>query len=391
MKIAGVIAEYNPFHSGHEWHLAETRRRTGCDFVVVCMAGSYVQRGEAACLSKWARAEAALRCGADAVFELPALFAVRSADAFARGGVGVLDGLGVDALSFGCETTRLQTIEALAELREQEPEALSDAVRRGLAEGKSHARARGEAVAAMLGMEPEALNAPNLVLAAEYVRQLRRRSSAMEIAVVPRAGDYHDADVRAPFASATAVRAALAEGRKEEALAAVPEAAREILSRAGSMHAPDDLLLWRLRQTSEAELSALPGVAEGLERRILRCASGASTREELLDALKCKRYTRARLSRILACALLGLTNALAERHPEPEYARLMGMRRDARPLLSELKRRAKLPILSDPVRLQSDECFRLECRATDLRALQCDDPSERRAGQELTRKFVMVE
>ena len=391
MKIAGVIAEYNPFHSGHEWHLAETRRRTGCDFVVVCMAGSYVQRGEATCLSKWARAEAALRCGADAVFELPALFAVRSADAFARGGVGVLDGLGVDALSFGCETTRLQTIEALAELREHEPETLSDAVRRGLAEGKSHARARGEAVAAMLGMEPEALNAPNLVLAAEYVRQLRRRSSAMEIAVVPRAGDYHDADVRAPFASATAVRAALAEGRKEEALAAVPEAAREILSRAGSMHAPDDLLLWRLRQTSEAELSALPGVAEGLERRIFRCAAVASTREELLDALKCKRYTRARLSRILACALLGLTNALAERHPEPEYARLMGMRRDARPLLSELKRRAKLPIVSDPMRLQSDECFRLECRATDLRALQCDDPSERCAGQELTRKFVMVE
>ena len=355
------------------------------------MAGSYVQRGEAACLSKWARAEAALRCGADAVFELPALFAVRSADAFARGGVGVLDGLGVDALSFGCENAQLQTIGALAELREHEPEALSDAVRRGLAEGKSHARARGEAVAAMLGMEPEALNAPNLVLAAEYVRQLRRRSSAMEIAVVPRAGDYHDADVRAPFASATAVRAALTEGRKVEALAAVPEAAREILSRAGSMHAPDDLLLWRLRQTSEAELSALPGVAEGLERRIFRCAAVASTREELLDALKCKRYTRARLSRILACALLGLTNALAERHPEPEYARLMGMRRDARPLLSELKRRAKLPIVSDPVRLQSDECFRLECRATDLRALQCDDPSERRAGQELTRKFVMVE
>ena len=81
------------------------------------------------------------------------------------------------------------------------------------------------------------------------------------------------------------------------------------------MHAPDDLLLWRLRQMSEAELAELPGVAEGLERRFLRCAAGASTREELLDALKCKRYTRARLSRILACALLGLTNALAERHP----------------------------------------------------------------------------
>ena len=85
MKIAGVIAEYNPFHAGHAYHLAQTRARTGCDYVVVCMAGSLYQRGEAACLSKWARAEMALRCGADAVFELPALFAVRPADAFAHG------------------------------------------------------------------------------------------------------------------------------------------------------------------------------------------------------------------------------------------------------------------------------------------------------------------
>lgn len=391
MRIAGVIAEFNPFHRGHEWHLAETRRRTGCDFVVVCMAGSYVQRGTAACLSKWARVEAALRCGADAVFELPALFAVRSADGFARGGVGVLDGLGADVLSFGCETENLTQLQALAELREREPDELSDAVRRGLSEGKSHARARGEAVAAALGLSPETLNAPNLILAAEYVRELRRRRSAMGISVVLRVGDYHDADMGMPFPSATAIRIALAENRRAEALAAVPEAVRRFLDSSGSLHAPDDLLLWRLRQMTEEELAALPGVSEGLEKRILRCAAHAATREELLDALKCKRYTYARLSRILACALLGLTNELILRHPEPEYARLIGMRRDARPLLAELKRRTSLPIVSDPIHLKDDECFQLECRATDLRALQCDDLAQRRAGQEFTQKFVMVE
>ena len=104
MRIAGIIAEYNPFHRGHAWHIARTRE-AGCDRVIVCMDGHFTQRGEAAILSRWDRARMALACGADAVFELPTLFAVRTADAFARGGVGILAGLGVDVLSFGSEIT----------------------------------------------------------------------------------------------------------------------------------------------------------------------------------------------------------------------------------------------------------------------------------------------
>ena len=129
MKIAGIIAEYNPFHNGHAWHIAETRRLTGCQYVVVCMDGHFTQRGEAAVLSKWDRAACALRCGADAVFELPALFAIRSADAFARGGVGVLGGLGVDALSFGSELMDLSLIEKLADIHKKEPTSVSNDVR----------------------------------------------------------------------------------------------------------------------------------------------------------------------------------------------------------------------------------------------------------------------
>ena len=191
MKIAGVICEYNPFHSGHAYHLAETRAQTGCDYIVVCMAGSYVQRGTAACLSKWTRAEMALRSGADAVLELPALYALRTADVFARGGVHILNGVGADVLSFGSETAELELLERIATLREREPESVSSAIQRGLAEGKSHARAQGEAIAEALGVKPALLERPNLILATEYLRAIRALNASIQPFAVERVGDYH--------------------------------------------------------------------------------------------------------------------------------------------------------------------------------------------------------
>ena len=389
MKIAGVIAEYNPFHNGHAHHLRETRRRGNCDYVVVCMDGSFTQRGEPACMDKWARARLALKCGADAVFELPALWALQPADGFARGGVAVLGGLGCDLLSFGSEETDINLLKTLAEVGENEPQEVSAALREGLAAGKSHARARGEALSMLLGVDAELLNSPNLILGTQYLREIRAQNMKMEPLPVQRIGNYHDAAL-GDFASATAIRAAIHDGKMEEARFCVPEPAREELRRAGRLHAMDDLLLHTLRGMPPEKIAEIPGVGEGLEQRIARCAQEAAGREELLEALKCKRYTRARLSRICACALLKMTKSTVESHAKPEYARLIGMREDARPLLRELKARSRLPIVSDAAQLRGDAVFDLECRATDLRALLCDEPSERRAGQEFTRKFVRI-
>ena len=389
MKIAGVIAEYNPFHNGHAHHLKETRRRGNCDYVVVCMDGSFTQRGEPACMDKWARARLALECGADAVFELPALWALQPADGFARGGVAVLGGLGCDLLSFGSEETDINLLKTLAEMGENEPPELRAALREGLAAGKSHARARGEAIAALLGVDAALLNSPNLILGTQYLREIRAQNMKMEPLPIKRIGNYHDAAL-GDFASATAIRAAIHDGKMEEARFCVPEPAREELRRVGRLHAMDDLLLHTLRGMPPEKIAEIPGVGEGLEQRIARCAQEAAGREELLEALKCKRYTRARLSRICACALLKMTKSTVESHAKPEYARLIGMREDARPLLRELKARSRLPIVSDAAQLRGDAVFDLECRATDLRALLCDEPSERRAGQEFTRKFVRI-
>lgn len=389
MRIAGIIAEYNPFHRGHAHHIRQTRALSGCDYVVVCMVGSFTQRGEAACLDKWRRAEMALRCGADAVFELPALWALRPADAFAGGGVGVLGGLGVDVLSFGSEVADLTLLWRLAALGSDEPEALSEDIRDGLHRGLSHARARGEALARYLDTGVDVLNQPNLILGVEYLRALRAQGCAMEALAVPRQGDYHGVAL-GPWASASAIRSALAEGRAEAALQCIPEEARSLLRDAPRMHGADDLLLYVLRGMSRTQLCALPDVSEGLELRVMRAATRASDRAELLEIIKCKRYTHARLSRLCAHALLGMTDALCRRHPLPEYARLTGLRTDSGPLMKELKARSRLPIVADPTALRGDEIFELECRATDVRALMCCDAQARRGGQDLTKPFVRL-
>ena len=387
MRIAGIIAEYNPFHSGHAWHIARTRE-AGCDRVVVCMGGHFTQRGEPTVLSKWDRARMALACGADAVFELPALFAVRTADAFARGGVGILDGLGADVLSFGSEIADMATLSALAAVREHEPESVSAAISEGLAAGMSHARAWGEAVGRYLGLPTAALNRPNALLAAEYLRALESCHSNMTPMAIPRRGDYHD-DTPGAFASATAIRAAFARGETALALQGVPEAARP-WAKPDALHPMDDMLLYRLRQMTPGEMAALPDMGEGLENRLYRLCREASGREALLDALKCKRYTRARLSRVLTCALLGIDRNTFKTVTRPTCARLIGVRKGSEALLRELKARATLPIVSGGGVLRGDACFEWECRATDVWSLLHDDPRLRAAVREYTEKFVVV-
>lgn len=387
MRIAGIIAEYNPFHNGHAWHIARTRE-AGCDAVIVCMDGHFTQRGEPAVLSKWDRARMALSCGADVVFELPTLFAVRTADAFARGGVDILSGLGVDVLSFGSEIADMDLLQTIAALRGDEPEGVSAAIARKLEAGMSHARAWGEAVGEYLGVPAETLNRPNAVLAVEYLRALKDSVSPVRPLAIPRQGDYHDEALGA-FASASAIRAAFARGEGAGALAAIPEAARP-WARPDALHPMDDMLLYRLRRMKPEALAALPDVGEGLEYRLHRLCREAPGREALLDELKCKRYTRARLSRILTHGLIGIDRAALEAVPGPTYARLIGMRRDAAPLLRELKARATLPIVSGSGALRGDPCFEWECRATDIWSLLHDDPRLRAAGREYTEKFVVV-
>ncbi len=386
MRVCGVICEYDPFHNGHAHHLRRVRELSGCEYIVCAMSGYFTQRGEAALVSKWARAEMALRCGADAVFELPTLFALRDAQRFALGGVALLDGLGVVThLGFGSESADADALRRQA-LATPDP----DALRAGLACGKAHARALGEATGQDAGK-------PNDTLAVEYLRAMRLLGAAWETVAVPRAGGGHHDGALSAMASASAVRRALRQG--EDVSRAMPEAAWSLLVRQweeGACQRADGLdgaLLACLRRMDAAEMAQAADIGEGLEHRFARAAWTASGREALLDRVKCKRYTRARLSRIASQLLLGLTRSLALSHPLPDYARLLGFRREARPLLAAISERSRLPLVLRPAkfRIQHNAAFALDLRAAALWPLGCGAPQLRAGDRELTQKVIILD
>ena len=186
MKVSAIVAEYNPFHNGHKFHIEETKRRTGCDCVVAVMSGNFVQRGEPALFNKWHRAEAAVRSGVDLVIELPAAYSCAGAEFFAKGAVRILNRLGcVDHLSFGAEETSLDTLKNIAGMLAFEGKEISDSIKKYMNEGISYAAARSKAVA---GSGPagyaEIISKPNNILAVEYLKQLILSGSSIEPLVI---------------------------------------------------------------------------------------------------------------------------------------------------------------------------------------------------------------
>lgn len=383
MKIAAVIAEYNPFHTGHMHHIRRTRELCGADYVVAIMGGNFTQRGEAAILEKRQRAAAALRSGVDAVIELPGLFAVRNAEVFAASGVAIAHGIGADVLSFGCEDADLGRLYAI--LRAEE--AVQGQIREHLAAGKSYARARGEAVAAQLGILPEALNRPNLTLALEYLRALERLKSPTKPLAVLREGEYHSGEMAVRFPSASAIRAAARSG--EDVSMYLPGLATDVRF-ALPMDELDGIYMYALRNMQPEMLANICDFSEGIEHRVCKLSTRSVGRIQLLDALKCKRYTMAHLSRLLTQAVCGVTKELAQAHPVPEYARIIGMRRDARGLMKALSERSALPLVSDAAQLKGNAIFECERRMTDVFMLLDPEKQNRVGGLEYTARFVSV-
>jgi len=393
MRVCGVICEYNPFHKGHEYHLTRARAETSADYVVCVMSGAMTQRGHFARHDKWTRAKAALMHGADLVLELPTRFCGAPAPEFARGGVMTLSGLGVVThLSFGCEAQALPHLAAAACALKEESPAFKQALREGLALGLPYPRARALAAQQVCGIDQlsDAIASPNAALALEYLAALPEHIAAAPIA--REGAGYHDPQLSA-FSSATAVRAALEEGRLEEALASLPcpDLFREAEAR-GDVHVPgalDTALLARLRTMTPDGLRAVWGMDEGLEHRFLAAAKTASTRDELILAVKSKRYTYARLSRLCANILLDIPRGFASENAGPAYARVLGFRREAAPLLSAIKKSSALPLITKAADYDHP-LFALDARAQDLWSLGCASPALRRSGRDYTTSPIIL-
>lgn len=392
MRVVGVIAEYNPFHLGHAHHLAEAKRISGADAAVVVMSSCFTQRGDASLLSPADRTRMALQCGADAVFAMPAMWAVRDAEHFALGGVALLAGLGCDAISFGTETDDLPLLQRLADALESPDEAMSAALQVQLATGLPYPAALSAAMEVVIPGSKALLDTPNSTLALCYLRAMRRLGVKMNIVPVQRQGDYHASAVTDAMPSATAVRSAVFRGDWRAARSAMPDAAFAVLQQAalaGRIHrdgALNTALLYRLRTMDESDYAALPDVSEGIEYRLMAAAQTASTREELLQTAKTRRYPYARLSRLATHALLGLTDGMLDDRI-PDAAWLLGFREDARAVFGHFKERGTLPIISKAADASADcDWLQLEKRAYDLWALGAGLP----AGLAMTQGVVRL-
>ena len=382
MRVAGIVAEYNPFHLGHAWHLSRTRALLGPDSGAVCvMSGHWVQRGDCAIADKWTRTALALAGGADLVIELPTPWAMASAESFARGAVGLLAATGVvDTLSFGSEDGDLSPLQAAAAALDAPdyPQKLRAALDRGL----SFPAARQEAAGC------SCLSTPNNNLGVEYLRALNALGSAITPMTVERRGAGHDSTGHLDgFASASHIRALLREDSTAEAAPLLPVGSLEALGEPASLTWAERAVLARLRTMGEGDWAALPdsGAAEGLPARLVRTAREARTLEEFYTLAKTKRYTHARLRRLAVGAFLGLKKE--DRPTAVPYVRVLGLNERGQGLLKQMKKSCSLPILTKPAQARDLDgparaLFEAESRYTDLFGL-CF-PTPRPCGLEYT-------
>lgn len=358
MKTAGIVCEYNPFHRGHARLLREKEDRAA----VCLMSGNYVQRGYPALFSKEVRTRAALLAGADLVLELPVTVCLASAEGFAGGAVRILSSLGVEELLFGSECGNPELLQATARVL-LEPE-LGEFLRQELQSGLSFPAARARA-AERLGADPSLLSRPNDILAVEYCKAILAQGSPLQPRVALRPGDYHAAEADRENPSATALRRLIY--RNEPWLTYVPEASRPAYAGAAvhSLAAGERAVLTRLRTMTDAEFENLPCGSEGLWRKLMRESRRRATLEDILTAVKSKRYTRSRLDRMALCAFLGLTRRDLE--TPPPYVRILGFNDLGRQVLHQLRKQGVCLVhAGQHIR---DPYFELETRCNRLYGL----------------------
>lgn len=359
MKVAGIIAEYNPFHKGHAYHIQKTREITGADYVIAVISGDFVQRGAPAFLPKHFRTKMALLGGADVVFELPSVYSCESAEYFARRGVELLDGLGcVDYLSFGSETGNISLFQELGAFLNRESQQFQTALRSHLKNGLSYPAAREAALLSSFPHKAEAsvwpgelLSSPNNILGIEYCKALDSiNSNILPVTVLRQGSGYHDENLQGNYPSASALRKAACDQNLssfEELHSGFPEKVWEFLKTSSwenqILTEQDFSLLFRqlLYFASPEKMTSCQDMSQELFNRIRNTRDKYENFSQYVGLLKTKELTYSRICRALFHALLDIHEV-----PPLFYARLLGFHKTAGPLLQQIKQHSALPILT---------------------------------------------
>lgn len=387
-KVLGIIAEYNPFHNGHLYHLENSKKITGCDYTVAIISGNFTQRGSTSIVDKWSKTKMALKNGVDLVIELPVLYSISSAENFADGSIKILDSLGIiDYLSFGAETSDIEILKSIASILFDEPEDYKKLLSAQLDKGLSFPKARESALIDYikncnntdiyannkldLKNYDVALSSPNNILGIEYLKALKKYNSLIKPICVKRfESEYNSIDFSNDIASATAIRNLVKNKDFDIIKNLVPNNTYSILlENIKNGHIVEDLnvfekeIVYVFRKMSIEEIANLPDVSEGLEFAIKDAVNLCNNVFELLNLLKSKRYTQTRLQRILLYALLGITKRDIETSKNIiPYVRVLGFNENGKELVSEIsKKNPELKIITSVKKfVDSNENKKLE-------------------------------
>lgn len=382
MKTSGIICEYNPFHNGHLYHINETRKN-GATHIVAVMSGNFVQRGDVAVMDKLERARLAVRSGADLVIELPVQYCLSSAENFAAGAVYLLESLGaVDEISFGSECGDVDKLQEAMDTVDAIAMVHGDDIRQIMEKGYTYPRALTSVVK---GKEPEAasiITEPNNLLAIEYLRAMKKSTSTMMPYTVKRINSQHDSNVAEDgFASASLLREMLEDdssitGISDFTTDLWTDAINSAMSKGeiASLSRLERVLLYKLRSSSVEEIKEIDDVAQGLEHRIYG-ARMAGSLDELLFTIKTKRYTMARIRRIMLKLLIGITKD--DMQSMPPYGRILAFNERGREILAKAKNLATIPFAASIAKLSqvsetAERFAELEIRASDIFGLSLD-------------------
>lgn len=378
MNICGIVAEYNPLHNGHLYQLQKAKELSGADYTIIVMSGNFMQRGTPAIMDKYARAKAALSCGADLVLELPAYYATGSAEYFAMGAVSILDKLGaVTHLCFGSECGDADLLKKIAGIILSESPEYKECLQSHLRSGQTYPSAR---TSALLKIAPElsayisVLNTPNNILGIEYIKSIMKQNSSMVPLTTKRYGSgYHDMRLGINQSSATALRQALWSGVDlSELHNQLPEASYTIfeqyLQNNQLIHLNDfsEILYYKLLAERDKGFADYIDVSPALSDRICNNLYNFDGYEAFCDLLKTKEVTYSRISRCLYHILLNMRKDDLEHYMNnlgiTPYARVLGFRKEATPLLSVIDKVTRIPLvtkLADASDLLSKDAYEM--------------------------------
>lgn len=383
MKIAGIVAEYNPFHLGHRYQI-DCLREMGYEGIVVAMSGNFVQRADVALTDKYFRAQAAVRGGADLILELPLPYALASAEDFATGGIQVLTATGmVDAVSCGCESGNEKNLRQYRTLCQAET---LGKIREKMREGLSYPAACKSAV---IEMGEEWSEGANDVLALAYRKALDRIAPEIPLVAIQRKGDFHDYRGTG-FESAESIRKRLRRG--EDVTESLPEGAYESLKNQplADLTRLERGILAYYRTASPQTLKAFYGMREGLAERICKQSDAASS-EELYERVKTKRFPHSAVRRAVLCGYLQIPASL----PEISYLRVLAFNEKGQEILRKMKERSTLPVVSSlSPQMREDPRFslltNLQLRGDEFFAATLPTPPKRFADLTETGKKISI-